>query len=548
MAEAAERETKRSEMLTLCLPSLSEDDPLFSQKKDLVHGSDLTFKFQVPVPSNREEVFHIFEQIVRSARILYLDEVELYFMEDDDYGPFSCRNELESLNTILLMISSLISCAKPDGLEVLQILQNATVAMINSVGAKYTDYMVAKDFPVDAKELLKWGDSCGIRTKLKIAYFEEAGRGAVASEDIKIGDIALEVPESLIISEEHVRESDMFDVLKELDDVSSETMLLLWSMKERRNSNSKFKIYFKTLPEKFKTGLTFGIDALAALEGTLLFEELLQAKEHLRQQYDALCPTLFAKYPKIFPPELYTWDCYLWACELWYSNGMKIVCSDGKLRTCLVPVAGLLNHSLCPHVLRYGRVNSETKSLKFLVSRHCGEGEQCYLSYGSLPGSHLITFYGFLPKGDNPYDVIPLDFDVPSAENDSSCQSGEPARTSHMVRGTWLSKSSKPHTYGLSPPLLAHLRSILRSSDIELHAEFHGQDEETERAVLDTLISVFSPMLEGLGDTNEIDRENPSWDVKLALDYKDLLRRIICSVLDSCAAGIRELDLSLVQH
>lgn len=37
-------------------------------------------------------------------------------------------------------------------------------------------------------------------------------------------------------------------------------------------------------------------------------------------------------------------------------------------------------------------------------------------------------------------------------------------------------------------------------------------------------------------------RENPTWDVKLALDYRDLLKRIIRSVLDSCAAGLKELD------
>lgn len=68
--------------------------------------------------------------------------------------------------------------------------------------------------------------------------------------------------------------------------------------------------------------------------------------QHLRQQYDTLCPTLCSNYPEIFPPDLYTWDQYLWACELWYSHGMKIVCFDGKLKTCLVPIAGLLNHSV----------------------------------------------------------------------------------------------------------------------------------------------------------------------------------------------------------
>ena len=38
---------------------------------------------------------------------------------------------------------------------------------------------------------------------------EGAGRGAIATEDLKVGDIALEIPVSVIISEELVHESDM---------------------------------------------------------------------------------------------------------------------------------------------------------------------------------------------------------------------------------------------------------------------------------------------------------------------------------------------------
>lgn len=45
-----------------------------------------------------------------------------------------------------------------------------------------------------------------------------------------------------------------YGVLKEIDGISSETILLLWSMKEKYNCDSKFKIYFDTLPEKFNTG------------------------------------------------------------------------------------------------------------------------------------------------------------------------------------------------------------------------------------------------------------------------------------------------------
>jgi histone-lysine N-methyltransferase SETD3 len=45
-----------------------------------------------------------------------------------------------------------------------------------------------------------------------------------------------------------------FQILEKIDGISYETMLLLWSMKEKYNSNSRFKIYFNTLPEKFNTG------------------------------------------------------------------------------------------------------------------------------------------------------------------------------------------------------------------------------------------------------------------------------------------------------
>ena len=73
--------------------------------------------------------------------------------------------------------------------------------------------------------------------------------------------------------------------------------------------------------------------------------------QHLHAQYDELFPTLCNDFPDIFPPELYTWEKFLWACELWYSNSMKIMFSDGKLRTCLIPIAGFLNHSVCKYSL-----------------------------------------------------------------------------------------------------------------------------------------------------------------------------------------------------
>lgn len=51
-----------------------------------------------------------------------------------------------------------------------------------------------------------------------------------------------------------------YHVLQELEDTSSETMLLLWSMKERHNTDSQYKIYFDSLPEDFHTGTQSSCD------------------------------------------------------------------------------------------------------------------------------------------------------------------------------------------------------------------------------------------------------------------------------------------------
>ncbi|KAG6520191.1 uncharacterized protein LOC122051184 [Zingiber officinale] len=546
MAGVALEQVQESGLIAFCLPPLSEDDPLFAEKQRLLDVRQLQFKFVLPLHSSIEEALQIADKLVRTARILHMNEIELYFAGDDDIGPFSPRNELESLNFILAHLSSLISNVKYSSIEVLHLVHNTIFAMIKTVGDNNIETMTAKKFGTDSEELLlKWGQDHGLKTMLSITYFEEAGRGAVALEDMSIGGIALEIPESLIISEDLVYNSDMFDVLKKLDDITPETMLLLWSMRERFNPNSKFKIYFDTLPTEFNTGLNFRVDALAALEGTLLFEELLQSKEHLRQQFDALCPQQCDNYPDIFEPKLYTWDKFLWACELWYSNSMKVVFADGKLRTCLVPVAGFLNHSLCPHILHYGRVDPVTKTLKFPVSRPCEKGNQCYLSYGSLPSSHFLMFYGFVPKGDNFYDVIPLDFDTP----DNDGHGNQPldaanGRNTHMVRGTWLSNADKPHVYGLPPKLLAHLHAVLKSDGSGLPPFIPGEDidKEDERNALQTILSIFVPMLEGLCNTDKMDRDNSTWDVKLSLDYKNLQRKIISSIITSCNSGLQMLD------
>uniref|UniRef100_A0A0E0I938 Rubisco LSMT substrate-binding domain-containing protein n=1 Tax=Oryza nivara TaxID=4536 RepID=A0A0E0I938_ORYNI len=486
------------EMVVVRLPPLSEDDPLFQDKKRILDSRNLSCLFQVPNSCSAADAFKVLDRMIQAARIAHMDELELYFTGDEDFGPLSTRNELESLNLLLKILNTLLLTANVGAMGVLQVLCDEILLRLRSLELEDNGQMVVQIRNQNMEDsLLKWGEQHGVKTKLQIAFFEGAGRGMVASENIDVGDIALEIPESSIISEELLCQSDMFLALKDLDSITTETMLLLWSIRERYSPSSKFKIYFEALPANFNTGLSFGIDALAALEGTLLFDELVQARQHLRQQYDELFPMLCINFPDIFKQDV------------------------------------------SPHIINYGRVDKATKSLKFPLSRPCKAGEQCFLSYGKHPGSHLITFYGFLPR-DNPYDVIPLDLDTSVDEEDSSSPSVTTSQTSHMVRGTWLSRLRGPPTYGLPHHLVSHLHAILGCNQNESAPE--ADNKENDRMVLETLLSIFTPMLEGLGEPDDFDRENACWDVKLALDYKDLQRRIVLSIVTSCTSGLAMLD------
>ncbi|XP_052199849.1 uncharacterized protein LOC127806527 isoform X8 [Diospyros lotus] len=489
----------------LLVLELSEGDPFIGKKKKLLEDNGLHPQGHVYLKNSScsNLLNSTLKLLLQSARIVCLDEIELYFSEVDGNSSMRFHNpriELEALHTVLSLINKALSSGSDTVRDILQTLRDSAINMIRELGDKVRlETRITTNHSCDyEKRLLHWAESNGVRTKLE------------------------------------------FPILENIDGISLETMLLLWSMKEKHNNNSKFRFYFDPLPEVFNTGLSFGINAIMALDGTLLLEEIVHAKEVFNPYIIFIIIDMLQSIISLcYNGELYMWEQFLWACELWYSNGMKVIFPDGKLHTCLVPVAGFLNHSLCPHILHYGKVDLATNSLKFPISRPCDAGEQCYLSYGKFSSSHLVTFYGFLPGEDNPYDVIPLDLDAADTDcSSSSCPM--PNWTNHMIRGTWMSKNQRIFHYGLPPPLLDHFR---KAGSPMCQTDKHER-LENELFVLESLHSTFQDMLETLDDTNLEDSTNSSsWDVKLGVEFRNIQRKIVSSIVDSCNSGFQ-----LVEH
>ncbi|KAI5083007.1 hypothetical protein GOP47_0002750 [Adiantum capillus-veneris] len=511
------------------LPPVAPDDPFLQQKRDILAQKALTLHFLVPANESRDCELHL-NAMLKAARVLNLNEIEWYFLEEDDLGPINFRNELEALNTILAALECVASTYKDN--PSFHIL----VEMVKQkLGLLHTDEIVEANNPcVGDKErrFLDWAQREGIETKLDVAAFGDVGRGGRAAIDIGVNDIVLKVPQHLIICEDFVLNTDMDLPLKDFE-LSGETKVLLWSMRERHDPSSKFAPYFACLPVSFNTGLSFGLSALKALDGTMVFEELIQAKEHLRSEYEGLFPTLSHRYPTVFPQEKFTWDMFLWACELWYSNGLKIAYPDGTIKTCLVPFVGLLNHSLYPHVTHYSKIDTKSKTLVLHSARPCNAGQQCLLSYGALSNSHLLMFYGFILSNKNPFDVVPIDLDLSDSPDRLALIERLNLGLSHMIRGSWL------NPFQIPTRLIATLCIAFMDEDearaLPLMPKYEKMSLDSKRKAYEFVSSLLSSMLDQLGDfvsTKDIDE--CAWDVKLATLFKNQQRTLLESASDCC--------------
>uniref|UniRef100_A0A7N0VMT5 Uncharacterized protein n=1 Tax=Kalanchoe fedtschenkoi TaxID=63787 RepID=A0A7N0VMT5_KALFE len=193
---------------------LLETDAHYQLKKKLMKLKGLDFMgvyFKNSSPNWRDETV---KKLLRIARIIHMDEVELYFDGNDGSTPdeyCSPRNEIKALNEVLSVVDDALKSASLMKIGMLQGLRDLLICRIHEFAEKNRQEIVLIDNYNCSKEkaLLQWGVKNDATIKLMIANVEGAGRGAIATDDLNVGDIALELPISMIITEELVYESDM---------------------------------------------------------------------------------------------------------------------------------------------------------------------------------------------------------------------------------------------------------------------------------------------------------------------------------------------------
>ena len=87
-----------------------------------------------------------------------------------------------------------------------------------------------------------------------VSSFEDGLRGVAPGVALADGDVALSVPEALLIHSGTALASDLGQAIARVPGVDDDTVKLLWTMAERHDSESQCASFWQTLPTNIVTG------------------------------------------------------------------------------------------------------------------------------------------------------------------------------------------------------------------------------------------------------------------------------------------------------
>ena len=270
--------------------------------------------------------------------------------------------------------------------------------------------------------LEQWAQANGYTSHVKLADFEDTGRGMALSSAVEGGKALIECDAGLFMSIFAAEKSTLGPHLAQLETLDDDSKLILFVMHEKfANPASFWKPYLELLPGVIDSALYFDENDLEYLNGTHLAIEIRMTLEHLRESYGNVM-TAVAGMPQIFDPTVFTWERFRWTRAIFDSRGFNLTLK-GRARNCLLPYIDSLNTTHYTHLQARGLVDESRKgsfsdlgtymlpTVGSLVPAQVGH--QAFLNYGGFSTRELVLFYGFAFEDANPYDTFNLSLDPP---------------------------------------------------------------------------------------------------------------------------------------
>merc|ERR1711865_675966 len=263
-----------------------------------------------------------------------------------------------------------------------------------------------------------WFSKHAVSSKIQAADFGSGmGRGLVATEAVRRGDLVLSFPTSMSLRPRDLQDTSIAQYTQEAQ-VSQTDQLVLTLMCERWNPNSKFKEWIALLPKRYTSLITAQPSDLELLDDADLTSSVAQDRGKLEADFQKLETGVFARRRDVFPPKQYNRDNYLWARFMVDSR-----CWSLKGERLCVPGADFFNYGVSsedqndPDSRLLGNFFADTHKREItsggtevvliLSDRDCEAGEQLLEAYGESNNIFLAEWFGFVPD-TNPSDVLRL--------------------------------------------------------------------------------------------------------------------------------------------
>ncbi|PIM99687.1 N-methyltransferase [Handroanthus impetiginosus] len=235
-----------------------------------------------------------------------------------------------------------------------------------------------------------------------------------ASEDLKEGDVAVSVPNSLVVTLERVLGNESIAELLTTNKLSELACLALYLMYEKKQGKKSFWYpYIRELDRQRGRGqlavespLLWSESELDYLTGSPTKAEVLGRSEGIKREYNELdtvwfmAGSLFQQYPYDIPTEAFPFEIFKQAFVAVQSCVVHLQKVSLARRFALVPLGPpLLSYrSNCKAML-----TAVDGAVQLVVDRPYKAGEPIVVWCGPQPNSKLLINYGFVDE-DNSYD------------------------------------------------------------------------------------------------------------------------------------------------
>lgn len=240
-----------------------------------------------------------------------------------------------------------------------------------------------------------------------------------ASEDLQATDVAVSVPNSLVVTLERVLGNETLAELLTTNKLSELACLALYLMYEKKQGKKSFWYpYIRELDRQRGRGqlavespLLWSEAELAYLTGSPTKAEVLDRADGIKREYEELdtvwfmAGSLFQQYPYDIPTEAFPFEIFKQAFVAIQSCVVHLQKVSLARRFALVPLGPplLAYSSNCKAML-----TAVDGAVELVVDRPYKAGEPIVVWCGPQPNSKLLLNYGFVDE-DNPYDRIAVE-------------------------------------------------------------------------------------------------------------------------------------------